>query len=122
VNDPLTSTVLVIESVQNGKTDDYAVMVAVDLVASGDYLKGQIIKKVQKTYPQLNSSKFIMNASHTHAAPASRVSIERQTSMRKYGIDLPLEWATYGVNLEGYVMSPLEYIEFASDQISKAVI
>jgi hypothetical protein len=121
-NDPVTSTVLVMESVQNGKTDDYVVMIAVDLVAASEYLKDQIMEKVQTKYPQLESSKFIMNASHTHAAPVSRVSEELQALMRKYGIDLPLEWASYGVNMEGYAMSPLQYIEFASDRISKAVI
>src|SRR5690606_6891808 len=119
VNDPVTSTVLVMESVQNGKTDDYVVMIAVDLVAASEYLKDQIMEKVQTKYPQLESSKFIMNASHTHAAPVSRVSEQLQALMGKYGIDLPLEWASYGVNMEGYAMSPLQYIEFASDRISK---
>lgn len=122
VNDPVISTVLVMESRQNGNMDDYVVMIAVDLVAAGEHLKDRIIEKVQKKHPQLDPNKFIMNASHTHAAPASRVSVERQALMRKYGIDLPLEWATYGVDMEGYVMSPLQYIEFASDQISNAVI
>src|SRR5690554_4969599 len=64
VNDPVTATVLVMESVQNGKADDYVVMIAVDLVAAGDYLKGLIIEKVQKKYPQLDPDRFIMNASH----------------------------------------------------------
>src|SRR5690606_5247744 len=62
------------------------------------------------------------NASHTHAAPATRVSSERQELMKKYGIDLPAEWATYGVNMEGYVMSPLQYVAFAADRISQAVL
>jgi len=122
VSDPITSTVLVMESFGEGHEVDYVVMIAVDLVASSEYLKGRIIEKVRSKYPQLEPEKFIMNASHTHAAPVSRVSEELQALMRKLGIDLPLEWATYGVNLEGYAMSPLQYIEFASDQISQAVI
>src|SRR5690606_30566924 len=50
------------------------------------------------------------------------VSSERQELMKKYGIDLPAEWATYGVNMEGYVMSPLQYVAFAADRISQAVL
>lgn len=122
VNDPVTASVLVLESVQNGAATDYVVMIAVDLVAASDLLKSNIIERVRKKYPQLDADKFIMNASHTHAAPATRVSYERQEQMKKYGIDLPVEWATYGVNMEGYVMSPLQYVAFAADRISKAVI
>src|SRR5690606_37271852 len=107
---------------QNGAATDYVVMIAVDLVAASDLLKSRIIEKVQTKFPRLSADKFIMNASHTHAAPASRVSEERQELMKKYGIDLPVEWATYGVNMEGYVMSPLQYVDFAADRISKAVI
>lgn len=122
VNDRVTSTVLVMESVQNGKSIDYVVMISIDLVAASEYLKGQIIERVHKKYPQIEASNFIINATHSHAAPATRISPERQELMGKYGIDLPLEWASYGVNMEGYVMSPLDYIAFAADQISKAVI
>lgn len=122
VKDPVTSTVLVMESVQNGKADDYVIMISVELVVASDYLKNEIIEKVQKKHPELDPSKFIINATHTHAAPATRVSVARQESMQKYGIDLPLEWAGYGVDMEGYVIPPLQYIDFASDEISKAII
>jgi len=122
VNDPITSTVLVMESVREGNSEEYIIMIAVDLVAASEYLKDVIIQKVQKTYPHLEANRFIMNASHTHAAPVTRISQDLQTTMAKHGIELPLEWATYGVNMEGFVMSPLQYIDFASDLISKAVV
>ncbi len=122
VNDPITSTVLVIESVNKGESEDFVIMISVDLVASSEFLKKRIVDKVKKSHPKVGISKVIMNATHSHAAPATRISPERQKLMSKYGIDLPLEWATYGVNMEGFVMSPLEYIELASERISKAII
>ena len=37
----------------------------------------------------------------------------------KFGLEVPLAWSRWGIDLGA--MSPLDYLEFASDQIAKAI-
>ncbi len=120
-NDPITATVLVLESAPNeNQAESMSVMVSLDLVASSNYLKGKIFEKVERDFPEINTEKIILNATHSHAAPATRLSPDRSKLLKKHGIDLPVEWAQYGYKIDG-VMSPAAYVEYAAEKIAAAV-
>lgn len=120
VNDPITATVLILEAVQNGKHVDMAIMISVDLVVASDYLKEKIIEKIKNENSAINISKVIMNATHSHTAPVTRISPERINKLKKLNIDLPVEWSQYGFKIDG-AMSPARYVEYAASKISDAI-
>ncbi len=101
VLDPVTASVLAMESVKNGRPRDCAVMVSCDLVGISDELRDAVRERVQALLPDFDTGKIFVGATHTHTAP--------QTSTgREYGIELD-------------AMDPEEYIEWAADKIAGAV-
>ena len=66
VRDPLTATVLVLE---NADHSAQAVMVSLDLVAVGDYLRDQVREKAAARCEGLQPEAMMFNATHTHTGP-----------------------------------------------------
>lgn len=121
VMDPVTATALAIESVGDGDSKDYAVMVSADLATIGDELRERIRERIQERLPDLDPAKVFFSATHTHSAPAfgSR-SLARDAALAKEcGWELPPEWADWGIELEA--MPGTEYREFAAERIAGAV-
>ncbi len=112
VKDPITATVCVFESIKEGKISDHAVMISCDLVAIPEELKKEIISKINVLVPEIDRTKIIINATHTHTAPEVGSDLFRVSPGLElkdfYGIELPC-------------MSIKQYIDFASGKIAEAV-
>lgn len=68
---PLQASILAIESRVNSKGLDTVVFVSCDLVGIADALKKELRNEVHKRIPGFNTSKIILNATHTHTAPVT---------------------------------------------------
>jgi len=66
---PLAASVIVMESREGNRSLDAAIMVSCDVT----YLPGELVKmvcdEVHKLIPEVDESKIILNATHTHTAP-----------------------------------------------------
>jgi hypothetical protein len=98
VHDPVTATVLAIETRQ--PSPEQAIMVSCDLVAIDTSLQKALEARVRKELPDFESRKLLLNATHTHAAPETRDGLYQ----------IPPE-----------VMQPPEYVAFAVDRIAPAI-
>lgn len=116
VMDPITATVLAIESVR-GSERDQVIMVSGDFVAISDGMRdaSNFRARVRELAKDLSSDihpeHIVMNATHSHSAP--------------YLTALPVE-EIYGLGLEMMspdkeVMSPSDYSEFAARKIAEAI-
>jgi hypothetical protein len=116
VMDPITATALAMEVHRNGEASG-VVMISCDLVSipdglrEGANLRDRVRALLTDLSPALRAEDIILNATHTHAAPvlSSTGNVE----------DI------YGVELEmmapgSAVMSPVDYAEFAAQQIAAA--
>jgi hypothetical protein len=66
---PLVANVVVVESRDNNQTGDAAIFVSCDLLYIPTDLIHAVRKEVQQRLPDLDVSKIMMNATHTHTAP-----------------------------------------------------
>ena len=119
VMDPITVTVLVIESVRDGDTAGNVIMVSCDLISISDELRDRVRAKVKQSLPEIDANAVVLNATHTHCAPETRTKPDLAEKLGKFGLEVPLAWSRWGIDLGA--MSPLDYAEFASDQIAKVV-
>jgi hypothetical protein len=117
VLDPITATVLAMESTQDGESKN-VIMISCDLVSISDGIRGganlwgRIRDMVKERIPEIDPTDVMVNATHSHAAP-----LVSSTSEIK---------EVYGVSLEQMAanadaMPPAEYIEFAAERIADAV-
>lgn len=120
VRDHISATALVMESIRDNGASDVAIMVSLDLVGVTDFLFDRVKDKVKKAAPEINTDKIILNATHTHTAPDQAVAPDLVEMHSKYGIKVPPAWAKWGIDLG--VMPAEEYVEFAADQIAKAIV
>lgn len=72
IETPLTASVLVIERRENGITSDLAIFATLELVVIPDFLRDEVRRKVHTLIPEMDVSKIILNATHTHTAPEIR--------------------------------------------------
>jgi hypothetical protein len=119
VLDPLTATVLVLESIGEQVRTDRVVLISVDLISISDDVLRLVCEKVNKLLPELDCNKIVMNATHTHAAPEHRTAPDMAEKLGKLGIDVPIAWSRWGIDMG--VTAPLDYVEFAAGQIAQAV-
>jgi hypothetical protein len=70
--------------------------------------------------PEIESDSIIMFGTHTHAAPERRTAPDLVEHFRRLGIDVPLAWSWWGMDL-GVKTSPLDYAEMASGRIADAI-
>jgi hypothetical protein len=112
VKDPLTATALVIESTRDGESVR-VVMVSCDLLSISDGIRDSVRTRLSRELPELDPQLVFIGATHTHTAPfhyvRPRYREDAETWENPYGIALP-------------VMSGQEYVDFASERITKAVI
>ncbi len=89
VESPVTAAVLALESRRGQRAGDQAVFVACDLAV----LRGGIIEKVREQVksrlPDLDVTKLIFSATHTHSAP---VTVEGAYDIPKDGVMQPTEY------------------------------
>lgn len=116
VMDPITATVLVIESVR-GLEHEQAIMVSCDFVSVSDGmrdasdLRTRVRQLVKDRSPDVKVEQIMLHATHSHSAP--------------YVTEMPVE-EIYGLSLEMMspdekVMSPADYSEFAAHKIAEAI-
>ena len=72
VMDPITATVLVIESVGDGDSADNVIMVSCDVISISDELRDRARAKVIQAVPEIDSDSVVLNATHTHCGPETR--------------------------------------------------
>jgi hypothetical protein len=66
---PLAASVLALESVEGNRSLDAAIMVSCDVTFFPGKLIKMVCDEVHKQIPELDESKIILNATHTHTAP-----------------------------------------------------
>lgn len=103
VADPITATVLVLDS-----GEDHCVWVSCDVVTISEVLRDGVREQVAGT-DGLDPMKVVLNATHTHTAPEVRVTVEGAANVSgKIGVELshlPAE----------------DYIAFATERIAQGV-
>ena len=104
---PIIAAAVAFESRRDGKAVDQAIMISCDLVAIRPSVLEKIRAHLQPLLPEVDMSKVILNATHTHTAPVtSELSDNR---------------SLYDIPKEG-VMQPDEYITFLAAQVGKAAV
>ncbi len=116
VRDPVTATVLLLESVRDGEPRERVVMVSCDLSSiQAEVLEG-VREHLRRELPELDPNCVFLNATHTHAGP--------YTAIRpRYRPDLPDDYEDtdpYGLGVK--VTSAAEYVAFATRRIADAVL
>ena len=96
------ASVLALETRRGQDSVDQAVFVACDLVAIRDGVIENVRARLKDRLPGFPVSKLIMNATHTHTAPATEIGAD----------DLPASG----------VMRAEQYIEFLAERVADAVI
>jgi hypothetical protein len=99
--DSVTCTVLAIETRDGIKSVETAIMVSCDVCVIRDSLNKEVKRRLKLKLPELDINKVWLNATHTHAGPV----------LREGNYEIP----------EG-VITPTEYVQFAAERISKAVV
>ena len=100
VQSPCMATALALESRDGEKSQDEAILVSCDLVAIRKELSEAVRGRMKERLPDFPAHKLILSATHIHTGPV--------TQEGKYeGID-------------GDVMRPKAYVEFAADRILEA--
>lgn len=107
VRDPLTATVLALETRGKGDDKEQAIMVSCDLLTIERAVQQRLQEKIGPQLPDFDARKLFLNATHTHTGPGF--------SDRTFG-DL------YDVSKDAGVMKASEYTEFFLDRVSKAVV
>lgn len=113
VLDPITATVLVLESGDDASTSTKVVFVSCDLVGISDGTRDEkeksllttVRRMVSEKIPEIAGSDIIINATHSHSAPYCGTETDIQ---KRYGIALN-------------AMSPYEYLQFMAGRVAAAV-
>lgn len=116
VMDPITATVLAMESLKNG-VPHASVMISVDWVSVSDgmrdnsNLRGRVRELLKDLSTEIKGENILIHATHSHAAPlVSDIDPEKM-----YGISLKM------MSPEKEMMSPKQYSEFAAQKLAGAV-
>ena len=119
VLDPITATVLVIESAKDGGAADSVVMVSCDIISISDELRDRVRARVKDALPEIDANAVVLNATHTHCGPETRTKPDLAKKLGEDGLEMPLAWSRWGIDLGA--MSPVDYADFAADRIAKAI-
>ena len=106
VRDPLTATVLALETRSESGEKEQAVMVSCDLLFIQRAVQQQLQERTRAQLPDLDARKLFLNATHTHTGPGFVDSTFR---------------GLYDVSNDAGVMKASQYAEFFLDRVSKAV-
>ena len=69
---PLTVSVIALEN-KDGNKSEISVWVTLELVSISDHLRDMIRAKIETAIPDINPRKIVINATHTHTGPATRI-------------------------------------------------
>lgn len=105
--DPLTTTVLALETRGGGVNKEQAIMVSCDVIFIRKQIQQRIRDLVKKQIPDFDVHKLFLNATHTHTAPGF--------------IDNAFK-GLYDVSKDKGVMKASEYGSFFVERIAKAVV
>ena len=111
VRDPLTATVLALESIApGGKDAEQAIMVSCDLIAINKSVQDSVRKIVKGRLAGFDSDKLFLNATHTHQGPLA------QSNLFKGVFRLTAAERAKGV------MTGDEYGKFLAGRLAEAVV
>lgn len=113
VKDPVTATVLALESRDDSAPGGAAVMVSCDLVVIPDAFRDAVRAEVKHRVPELDPCKVFLGATHTHTGPEIRVD----SDVLQFGGGNVSGWV--GVDLP--VLDPADYVDHAATIIADAV-
>ncbi|MDY0169122.1 MAG: hypothetical protein RBS80_21445 [Thermoguttaceae bacterium] len=119
VMDPVTATVLVLESVGEEEDGDMLIMVGIDLARAEKVLCDRVRELVAGLQPEIDVAKIVLNATHNHGAPCVRTAPELAAKLAERGVEVPAEWSYYGIDPDA--MSPVGYLAFAAPRIAEAI-
>ena len=106
VRDPLTATVLALETRGHNGGKEQAIMISCDVLFIKKSIQTRLRKLVKPKLPDFDVDKLFMNATHTHTAPGF--------------IDGAFK-GLYDVSQDEGVMKASEYASFFLERIAKAV-
>jgi len=95
VENPITATAVAIESRQDGRSADQAVLVSCDLVAIRPPLLSAARQRLAEKLPEVDPRKVIFTATHTHT---SGVTEEGKYEIPKEGVMQPSQYVTFLVD------------------------
>ncbi|HUU08991.1 MAG TPA: hypothetical protein VM431_00455 [Phycisphaerae bacterium] len=107
VRDPLTATVLALETRGDGGDTEQAVMVSCDLLFIQGAAQQRLQEKIAAQLPDLDARKLFLNATHTHTGPGFADSTFK---------------GLYDVSQDAGVMKASEYAEFLIERVASAVV
>ncbi len=110
VEDPVSATVLALESPRDGTE---VVMVSCDLLNISDSLRDSVRRAVSRAVPELSPQSILMMATHTHNAPYAGTTI-------RYRPESPPDTDPYGIDVD--VIDPVDYVSWASERIADAAV
>ncbi|TVS14570.1 MAG: hypothetical protein EA424_18935 [Planctomycetaceae bacterium] len=113
VMDPITATVLALESPRDGSR---LVMVSCDLSTLWDSVRDGVRNHLRRELPELDPLAVLLFATHTHSGPVT------QTTERFRQVATPKIPNRYGVDTDLLnALDPVEYVEWATARIADAV-
>jgi hypothetical protein len=107
VLDPLTATVLALETRGENGQPEQAIMVSCDVLYIRKPIQERLRSLIEPKLPDFNADKLLMNATHTHTAPGF--------------IDGAFK-GLYDVSQDEGVMKASEYASFFLERVAEAVV
>ncbi len=107
VRDPLTATVLALETRGHNDSKEQAIMICCDVLFIRKSIQSRLRRLVKPELPDFDVDKLFMNATHTHTAPGF--------------IDGAFK-GLYDVSQNEGVMKASEYASFFLERIARAVV
>ena len=107
VRDPLTATVLALETRGHNGSKEQAIMISCDILFIRKSIQSRLRKLVKPKLPDFDVDKLFMNATHTHTAPGF--------------IDGAFK-GLYDVSQDEGVMRASEYASFFLERVAEAVV
>lgn len=105
---PISASVVVLENRSGGQTLETSIMVSCDLVYISAGIRDGVREKVKQKLPNLDVSKIVLNATHTHTAPV----LEDESDEVSFLYNIPKEGVT----------TPAQYKEMFTTRVSDAIV
>lgn len=105
VKDPITATVLALESGARDGAKEQAILVSCDVASIWKIAQDAVRERVKAKLPDVNPEKLFLCATHTHTGPT-----------------LADFYKAYDVSKDPGVMNATEYREFFADRVAAAVV
>lgn len=106
IRDPLTATVLALETRGDTGSVEHAILVSCDVISIPKAVAERLREKLEPRLPDVDVRKVLLNGTHTHTAPGLAETA----------------YKPYDVSGDPGVMRPAEYAEWFVDRVAAAVI